>query len=62
MDPEVTLEWLISALHAGRWTEVNEHSQSLAEWTERGGFIPKELPRLFHALCFTAQMVEEEEE
>lgn len=43
MDPNATLEAIRAADKAGDWAEAAKQMVNLAEWVERGGFLPAEL-------------------
>jgi hypothetical protein len=41
MDPTETIYALLSAIASGDADYVREHSDALASWMERGGFVPE---------------------
>jgi hypothetical protein len=40
MDPNATLDLLISALNSGNHARATEHARNLADWVAGGGFEP----------------------
>jgi len=45
MDPDETLDHLITAILAGQYIEAANHLDDLEIWATRGGFAPRD-PRL----------------
>lgn len=43
MDPQATLNELLAAVESREWDRVDELSEALLEWMQRGGFPPQTL-------------------
>lgn len=43
MDPQATLRDLLAALEDRDWDRIDELSEALLQWMERGGFPPQTL-------------------
>lgn len=41
MNPQATWSQLLAAYKAGDWDSIEEHTQELLHWLDRGGFLPQ---------------------
>ena len=41
MDPDATLELMLTAYHESNWNEATEHAEAILVWLRGGGFAPK---------------------